>query len=253
VPQKSCLETTKCERTSPKNSGEWIHDAGLDELLGLCYAPENCIILFGARMNSASFAFNVFAIMCLFRSVILFLFAAAAAGSGVEFRWHIRSPRWEVKTLADGFIPDTIPVPTTVQEQVSLPAPPPVRQSWTRLPSERTLYVLTAHIVKVMEDLDRDYKFVVQDPKTGAEMIAEIPDPDAFGPAKYRPAFRAARHTIDSIAGKMPGYSDVRFDPQPLVRLTGIGFFDQEHYAPYHGTAPNNREIHPVLRIEVLH
>ncbi|HEX5315621.1 MAG TPA: hypothetical protein VFX22_03135 [Candidatus Kapabacteria bacterium] len=190
--------------------------------------------------------------MCLFRSVILFLFAAAAAGSGMEFRWHIRSPRWEVKTLADGFIPGSIPISTTVQEQVSLPEPPSVRQSWKRLPSERTLYVLDARLVKVMVDLDRDYKFVIEDPKTGAQMIAEVPDPDAFGPAKYRPVFRAARHTLDSIAGKMPGYSDVRFDPEPLVRVTGVGFFDQAHYAPYHGTAPNNREIHPVLKIEVL-
>ena len=190
--------------------------------------------------------------MCLVRSVILFLFAAAAAGSGVELRWHIQSPRWEVKTLADGFVPDSIPIPTTVQEQVSLPEPPPVSQTWKRLASERTLYVVDARLVKVMEDLDRDYKFVIEDPKTGAEMIAEVPDPDAFGAAKYRPAFRAARHTLDSIAGKMPGYSDIRFDPEPLIRVTGIGFFDQAHYAPYHGTAPNDREIHPVLRIEVI-
>ncbi|HET6400515.1 MAG TPA: hypothetical protein VFH95_03870 [Candidatus Kapabacteria bacterium] len=190
--------------------------------------------------------------MCLFRSIILFLFAAAAAGSGVEFRWHILSPRWEVKTLADGFIPDSISTPTTVQEQVSLPAPPPVRQSWKRLPSERTLYVLDARLVKVMEDLDRDYKFVIEDPKTGAQMLAEIPDPDAYGSAKYRPAFRKARYIIDSVADRVPGYSDIRFDPEPLVRVTGIGFFDQAHYAPYHGTAPNNREIHPVLRIEVV-
>jgi hypothetical protein len=192
------------------------------------------------------------ATMCLFRSVILFLFAAAAAGSGVEFRWHIHSPRWEVKTLADGFIPDSIPVRTTVQEQVSLREPPPVRQSWARLPSEQTLYVTDALLVKVMEDLDRDYKFVIEDPKTGAQMIAEIPDPDAFGPEQYRPAFRIARHTLDSIAGKMPGYSGVEFDSKPLIRVTGVGFFDQAHYAPYHGTASNNREIHPVLRIKAL-
>ncbi|MFI5201970.1 MAG: hypothetical protein ACHQNE_06255 [Candidatus Kapaibacterium sp.] len=190
--------------------------------------------------------------MCLFRSIILFLFAVAAAGSGVEFRWHIRSPRWEVKTLADGFIPDSIPVPTTVQAQVSLPSPPPVRQRWKRLPNERTLYVLDARLIKVMEDLDRDYKFVIEDPKTGAEMIAEIPDPDAYGPAQYRPAFHRARHFIDSLVGRVPGYSDIRFEPPPLIRVTGIGFFDQAHYAPYRGTAPNNREIHPVLRIEVV-
>lgn len=221
--------------------------------MGLCYAPEICIAVSWHEDEYRLIYVQLFAIMCLFRSVILFLFAAAAAGSGVELRWHIRSPRWEVKTLADGFIPDSIPIRTSVQEQVSLPEPPLVRQTWKRLPSERTLFVLDARLVKVMEDLDRDYKFVIEDPKTGAQMLAEIPDPDAFGAEKYRPAFRAARHTVDSIAGKMPGYSDVRFDPEPLVRLTGIGFFDQAHYAPYRGTAPNNREIHPVLRIEVIH
>ncbi len=39
---KSWLETPKCERTSPP-FGLWTHDAGLDEILGLCYAPEHGI------------------------------------------------------------------------------------------------------------------------------------------------------------------------------------------------------------------
>lgn len=53
--------------------------------------------------------------MCLFRSAILFLFAAMAAGTGLVFRRHIDSRRWEVKTLEDGFQPDSFAVQTTVQ------------------------------------------------------------------------------------------------------------------------------------------
>ena len=188
--------------------------------------------------------------MCLFRSVILFLFVATAVWSGVEFGWHISSPRWEVKTLEDGFIPDSIPVPTTVQEQVSLPGPRHVSQNWKRLPGERTLYVLDARIVDVKEDLDRDYKFVIEDPKTGAELNAEIPDPATYGPARYRPAYAAGRRFLDSLTGGTVSAIEQEFHPRPLVHITGIGFFDQPHFIPSRGTAPNNREIHPVLRIE---
>ena len=190
--------------------------------------------------------------MCLVRSVILFLFAAAAAGTGLEFRWHIRSPLWEVKTLEDGFIPNVIPVATTVQEQVSLSSPPSVRQRWERLASDRTLYVLDARLVMAMEDLDRDYKLTIEDLHTGADMYAEIPDPAVFGPMRYRPEFESARRIIDSLAGRPPGYSGIQFRPPVRVRITGMGFFDQEHYVPSDGTAPNNREIHPVLTIKLL-
>lgn len=188
--------------------------------------------------------------MCLFRSVILFLFVASAVWSGIEFGWHINSPRWEVKTLEDGFVPDTVPVPTTVAGQDSLPGPQHVSQDWKRLPTERTLYVLDARIVDLKEDLDRDYKFVIEDPKTGAELNAEVPDPAASGPARYRPVYAACRHFLDSLAGKDPGFVEVDFNPRPLVRISGIGFFDQPHFVPSEGTAPNNREIHPVLKIE---
>ena len=189
--------------------------------------------------------------MCLIRSLVLFFFVAASAGTGLVFRHHIHSPRWDVKTMQDNFVPDDAAIPTTVSEQAHLEAPPRVQQSWKRLSAERTLYQLDGQLIKAMQDLDRDYKFVLQDPQTGDEMIGEIPDPAAFGPEKYKEKYRIARHWMDSLAGKIIDYNGVHFDPPPLVRVTGIGFFDQPHYVPYHGTAPNNREIHPVLSIEM--
>ena len=180
--------------------------------------------------------------------------SAAMAAIGLEFRRHLHSHRWDVKTLADGFIADSMPQPTTVPEQISLPKPRGIRQPIPRLPSERTVYVLTANMIEVKEDLDNDYKFVLQDPRTHATMIGEIPDSNGDdAPKRYRPIYRRARYVIDSIAGRMPEYADIKFSQPPLVRVTGVGFFDQPHPVPLSGTAPNNREIHPVLRIEVLH
>lgn len=189
--------------------------------------------------------------MCLFRSVILFFFVASAAWTGIEFGWHIHSPRWEVKTLADGFIPDSIPVPTTVQEQVSLLGPQNISQRWKRLRTECTLYALEGRVITLKQDLDRDYKIVIQDTETGAKMIAEIPDPE-FGTKRFRPAFATCRHFLDSLAGESPGFGEVDFPSRPHVRITGIGFFDQPHFVPSDGTAPNNREIHPVLNISIV-
>ncbi|HWF44001.1 MAG TPA: hypothetical protein VG537_05110 [Candidatus Kapabacteria bacterium] len=191
--------------------------------------------------------------MCLLRTTFLILFSAAAAAIGLEFRRHIHSHRWDVKTLADGFIADSTPVPTTIDGQISLPEPTGIRQPTPRLPSEQTVYVLTGQIIHVKEDLDNDYKFIFEDPKSHNHMIAEIPDPNGDdAPNRYKPAYRRARHVIDSLTGAEPDYAGKKFTTPPIVRITGVGLFDQPHPLPLAGTAPNNREIHPVLKIEVL-
>ncbi len=102
-----------------------------------------------------------------------------------------------------------------------------------------------------MRDLDNDYKCVIEDLQTGAEMIAEIPDPDLYGPSRYKAEFLVGRHMLDSLAPRPLDYSGVRFHPPVTVQITGIGFFDQGHYVPYQGSTANNHEIHPVLSIPV--
>jgi hypothetical protein len=190
--------------------------------------------------------------MCLLRTTFLILLSAAAAAIGLEFRRHIHSHRWDVKTLADGFIADSTPVPTTIDEQISLPEPPGIRQPTPRLPSERTVYVVTGQIIQAKEDLDNDYKFVLEDPRNHNHMIAEIPDPDGDNvPEQYKPIYRRARHILDSLVEKELDFADIKLSPPVFVRVTGVGLFDQPHPLPLDGTAPNNREIHPVLKIVV--
>ena len=79
-------------------------------------------------------------------------------------------------------------------------------------------------------------------------MIAEFPDPvclDTAGSTKIE-AMTAARTAFIAACG-LPSRS--RFVPlEGRATIDGVGFFDVKHGTPQRGVAPNNIELHPVLR-----
>src|SRR5207249_4532373 len=92
--------------------------------------------------------------------------------------------------------------------------------------------VLTATLVELIDEPDRDIHLVLVDGKES--MIAEIPKPVG----SYGWMFRAARATAKRL-------------PLPCrVRVSGMPFFDKKHNVGGH--ARNWIEIHPVLSIEQL-
>jgi len=166
---------------------------------------------------------------------------------GFAFYEHTHSERWNVKTLADMFVCDTNCIVTTVSEQRAL-HPPMIDESMGRQHGEQTLYRLRAHLIEAGIEDDGDYHLVIEEPKTGLQMVAEIPQPTPEIPKQYLRAFYDARRVVDSLVGHRPDYSMLPL--RPLVEITGVGFFDEPHAVTPKGMAPNFREIHPILTIK---
>jgi hypothetical protein len=191
--------------------------------------------------------------MSIFKILFIATIVGIAATIGFALHEHVHSERWHVKTLSDGYITNDQPIPTTIEEQRSLPDPK-VDESVGRLNCERTKFILDANLVAVTKEFDGDYHLVLEDPKTHARIIAEIPDTDNQAPSAYHTAFAAARAEVDSLTGKPGIFSQIigRKPKHPThIRVTGIGFFDEGHLIPQSGVAINDREIHPVLAITV--
>ncbi|HWF44000.1 MAG TPA: hypothetical protein VG537_05105 [Candidatus Kapabacteria bacterium] len=191
--------------------------------------------------------------MTLFKILFIATIIGVAATIGFALHEHVHSERWQVKTLSDGYIPNDQPITTTIEEQRILPNPT-VDESVGRLNCERTKYTLDANLIAVKKEFDGDYHLVLEDPKTHARIIAEIPDTNNQASSAYHKAFSAARAEVDSITGKPGIFSQIigRKPKHPTrVRVTGVGFFDEGHLIPQSGVAINDREIHPVLAIAV--
>ena len=189
--------------------------------------------------------------MTILKSLFIALILGSVLSVGFALHDHVHSERWRVKTLSDGFAANMQPLATTVDEQCGLPCPN-VDESVGRLGSERMVYTLDAYLISVKKEFDGDYHLVLEDPVTHSHIIAEIPDTNNQAPECYREKYAAARSEIDRITGKPGLFSQisVRKPASPtLIRVTGIGFFDEAHLIPQSGMATNNREIHPVLAI----
>ena len=179
---------------------------------------------------------------------LLITVGAVIVGMGLSA--HVHSERWKVKTLADSFEVNLPPISTTIPDQSALPEPN-VGESVARLPSEKTLYTLDARLIEVKKEFDGDYHLVLEDPRTKLRMVAEIPDTSTPAPLADRMDYAAAREEIDRIAGQ-PGFFARKLPMPPMIEITGIGFFDEPHILTPDGTAPNGREIHPVLRVKPI-
>ena len=153
--------------------------------------------------------------------------------------------RWSQKVLVDAAV-NTInftPISTTVASLVNIVTPTPSTSMPRYAGVEDKTYQFTCNITIKKAETDNDYHLVLSD---GTHtLIGEIPDPacSAAAGSAYVSQYTAARNFIDTYIGSGT-YSSVNI---PLVEVYGVAFVDPPHGQT--GAAPNNLEIHPILKI----
>lgn len=154
--------------------------------------------------------------------------------------------RWSVKIGAD---PDATSVnlnsaiPTTIAELSAIPAPASLPDNARVQPTETTLWVLNATMVKYIRSEDSDYHIVFSD-NAGRTMISEIPDPACVGAGNpFAAGIARARAQFDAMFTAKNTFQTANVP----VQITGVGFFD--YLEGQEGIAPNGIELHPIIDI----
>ncbi|HXD91581.1 MAG TPA: T9SS type A sorting domain-containing protein [Bacteroidia bacterium] len=156
--------------------------------------------------------------------------------------------RWSQKVLVDNLV-STINftgIPTTVNSLVNIVTPTPSTTMPRQPGIEDKTYTFTCNVTVKKAETDNDYHLVLSD---GTHtLIGEIPDPvcSAAASSNYVPQYTAARNFVDTYIGSGT-YSSVNI---AAVQVYGVAFVDPPHGQT--GAAPNNLEIHPILRINFI-
>lgn len=183
--------------------------------------------------------------------------------------------RWPVKVGSDSGASQvnvSAPVVISIHDLVRLARPQLPGDETTRLPAERTVYVVEGRLLKFKHEAgktgDQDYHLVITDDSlqfspggsgtTPVEhsVIAEIVDPDCIAGQQGAPGttsrfdqqITAMRARFEQRFTKITGgWNDAEGVP---VRITAPAFFDRPHGQV--GRALNGLELHPVLDIAFL-
>ncbi len=151
---------------------------------------------------------------------------------------------WAVKTLSDSaaHLVDLQPIHTTVAALADLRAP---GNLGIRMPgAEMHVWRVRVRLLWQKLEGDSDVHLVVADIATGRTMIAELPSPACVGAsAALRSRMATARLALARACGA-PSTSFTRLSA--TATLDGVAFFDFSH--GQRGAAPNEVELHPVLR-----
>jgi hypothetical protein len=156
--------------------------------------------------------------------------------------------RWPVKTLSDADrervrLQDT--VITTIEALVALQRPAILPADARADSAELTVYRVEARLLFLFTEADHDYHLVLASPlDTTITMIAEVPDPGCAGACASGFAETYA-HVRQKLLDHL---NSPQSSARPLVRVTGVGFFDYLH--GQRGVASNGIELHPVLDVE---
>jgi hypothetical protein len=185
--------------------------------------------------------------------LIVFLFHGCVLGQeAVKCKGRFR---WDVKTLTDtagSEVPGLKVEDATVEELVN--EKPPVRLCIlsgkdSHLPRQKDEYRLVridAVVVDYNIQRDRDYHILVESPDRKFGMVVEIPDPDCqlfeYNP-RLKGIYTRARQEFGLVIERLENNKE----PVP-VQITGVPFWDARHWW-LRGTAPNGREIHPVISV----
>ncbi len=119
---------------------------------------------------------------------------------------------------------------------------------------ELTIYrVIGVQVVNARIEEDGDIHLVIAD-KYDRKMIVEFPNTLCKGAkdSEHEDEMKQARDDFASLCG-VPTWRTrtTKANPRDLTgtaALEGVGFFDLAHGTPQVGVAPNNIELHPVLR-----
>ena len=86
-------------------------------------------------------------------------------------------------------------------------------------------------------------------------MIVELPDPNCQGAANSlkRTQIAAVRSAFISACSTPPSWPAPFKHLHGTATITGVGFVDVVHTPAQTGVAPNDVELHPVLRLSSLH
>ena len=162
--------------------------------------------------------------------------------------------RWPVKTLSDPKVGDVNFTPhDTSIGRLRNRRDPHTKPSTPRLDGvETTTFRVKVRLIEFKREDDKDIHLVVSVPSARSKtMIVEFPDTSCNGasssPKKSQMA--KARSDLTKACGAVPGPSSDFADLKGTATVTGVGFFDVKHGTPQTGVAPNNIELHPVLKV----
>lgn len=113
-----------------------------------------------------------------------------------------------------------------------------------------TYQVRRVFLVEAKREKDKDIHLVIRDRHESHTMIVEFPDvscPDAASSFKA-PEMGDARAAFIAACGNPSSSKFTQLTGRATIE--GVGFFDVVHSTPQRGRAPNNIELHPVLRFE---
>jgi hypothetical protein len=167
---------------------------------------------------------------------------------------HCGTERWVVKTLSDAGAAavSLTAVPKSVSELISLTAPDTNSDTERISPAEKQAFTVHARLVGYKQEVeDHDFHIVLQDLNTNDTMIVEIPDPQCDGVCNsiVRGQIQQVRADFSNELASPPAPQFVVLDdPQPIVDVTGVGFFDFAHGQT--GLAENCLELHPVIAFQ---
>jgi hypothetical protein len=170
--------------------------------------------------------------------LLILLPGRALAQCGVE--------RWSVKTGTDpdaGLVSLSSVNPATIGSLTAITTPTSLPDNNRVRPTETTVWVISATLVKYVRAYDSDYHMVLTD-SAGRTMIAEIPAPGCVGPGSpFAAGIAHARAQFDAMFTATTTFQTANVP----VQITGVGFFD--HLEGQEGLAPNGIELHPIIDI----
>ena len=154
--------------------------------------------------------------------------------------------RWSVKTGTDpdaGLVSLSSVNPATIASLTGISTPTSLPDNNRIQPTEATVFVISATLVKYVRAYDSDYHMVLAD-SAGRTMIAEIPAPGCVGPGSpFAAGIAHARAQFDAMFTATTTFQTANVP----VQITGVGFFD--HLEGQEGLAANGIELHPIIDI----
>jgi hypothetical protein len=171
--------------------------------------------------------------------------AAVVAGCAIN-RPHVKSLR-DPQAYRIQF---DDPIQTTVSALNAIPAHCGPTSDQRGRHEEFQVYEVIGRINRVKLERDHDIHVVLEDPDDARKhVVVELDDPDFHGnvASPYRSELATARRMFEALQ-RQSGSADLNDLRGVIVRVTGVGFFDINHFQA--GRSRSCIELHPILTIE---